>query len=118
MSLVRERFESSMRRCLKPPPQSPSPGSRSIFGRNLHLIIRRKGKEEEPNDLDKPLGMNMCLGSYPGESINASIQRAEWLFKANGGLIRTRDAIKAGVHPRTMYEMRDASMSLPKGFHY
>jgi len=68
--------------------------------------------------INTEVDMNMRLGSYPGESINASIQRAERLFKANDGLIRTRDAIKAGVHPRTMYEMRDASMSLPKGFHY
>jgi len=42
--------------------------------------------------------------------MNASIRRAERLFKANGGLLRTRDAIKAGVHPRTLYEMRDAGL--------
>lgn len=36
------------------------------------------------------------------------MQRAKKLFKASGGLIRTRDAMKAGVHPRTLYEMRDA----------
>ncbi len=42
--------------------------------------------------------------------MNVSIQEAERLFKANGGLIRTRDAIKAGVHPRTLYEMRDSGL--------
>ncbi|HSI82421.1 MAG TPA: type IV toxin-antitoxin system AbiEi family antitoxin domain-containing protein [Candidatus Methylacidiphilales bacterium] len=40
--------------------------------------------------------------------MTSSIQRAESLFKANGGMLRTRDAIRAGVHPRTLYGMRDA----------
>lgn len=42
--------------------------------------------------------------------MSLSIQRAERLFKMSGGLIRTRDAIKAGVHPRTLYKMRDAGL--------
>lgn len=58
----------------------------------------------------------MCLGFYPRRSMSASIQRAERLFKANGGLIRTRDAIKAGVHPRTLYETRDWWNKLPGEF--
>ncbi len=28
-------------------------------------------------------------------------------FRAAGGLLRTRDALKAGIHPRTLYELRD-----------
>lgn len=43
--------------------------------------------------------------------MSASIQRAKKLFKANGGIIRTRDALKAGVHPRALYEMRDAGFA-------
>jgi predicted transcriptional regulator of viral defense system len=42
--------------------------------------------------------------------MNASILRAEEMFKANGGIVRTRDALAAGVHPRTLYEMRNAGI--------
>ena len=42
--------------------------------------------------------------------MSASIQRAKDLFKANGGIMRTRDAINASVHPRTLYAMRDAGI--------
>jgi len=30
------------------------------------------------------------------------------IFKAHGGTLRTREALKAGIHPRTLYAMRDA----------
>lgn len=29
-------------------------------------------------------------------------------FRATGGMLRTRDALKAGIHPRTLYELRDS----------
>ncbi len=29
-------------------------------------------------------------------------------FRATGGTLRTRDALKAGIHPRTLYELRDS----------
>jgi predicted transcriptional regulator of viral defense system len=42
--------------------------------------------------------------------VNESIQRAKALFKAHGGIMRTRDTIKGGVHPRTLYAMRDRGL--------
>lgn len=30
------------------------------------------------------------------------------IFKAHGGILRTGEAIKAGIHPRTLYAMRDS----------
>lgn len=37
------------------------------------------------------------------------IARALSEFRARGGgLLRTRDALKAGIHPRTLYELRDS----------
>jgi len=33
--------------------------------------------------------------------------RAIRLILANGGQIRTREALKAGIHPRTLYQLRD-----------
>jgi len=38
----------------------------------------------------------------------SSIHRAERIFRNHGGLMRTAEAIKAGIHPRTLYAMRDA----------
>ena len=29
-------------------------------------------------------------------------------FEANGGILRSNEAIKQGIHPRTLYALRDA----------
>jgi len=36
-----------------------------------------------------------------------SIAVALHAFRATGGMLRTRDALQAGIHPRTLYELRD-----------
>lgn len=36
-------------------------------------------------------------------SISAALDH----FRARGGILRTRDALKAGIHPRTLYALRD-----------
>lgn len=35
--------------------------------------------------------------------------RAERAFRRRGGMLRTSQALKLGIHPRTLYEMRDAN---------
>jgi predicted transcriptional regulator of viral defense system len=35
-------------------------------------------------------------------------EQARQIFKAHGGTLRTREALAAGIHPRTLYAMRDA----------
>jgi len=35
-------------------------------------------------------------------------QQAKSIFQKHGGMLRTRDAIRLGIHPRTLYAMRDA----------
>jgi predicted transcriptional regulator of viral defense system len=42
--------------------------------------------------------------------MSTPIERANDVFKSNHGLVRTCEAIKAGIHPRTLYEMRDAGI--------
>ncbi|MGE5196789.1 MAG: type IV toxin-antitoxin system AbiEi family antitoxin domain-containing protein, partial [Anaerolineae bacterium] len=32
------------------------------------------------------------------------------IFKANGGILRSSDAIKQGIHPRTLYTLRDTGL--------
>jgi predicted transcriptional regulator of viral defense system len=39
-------------------------------------------------------------------SLNAT-ERAVNLFESNGGVLRTDQAIKLGIHPRTLYALRD-----------
>jgi len=34
-------------------------------------------------------------------------QKALAIFRKHGGLLRTKDAIRLGIHPRTLYSMRD-----------
>lgn len=36
--------------------------------------------------------------------------KAKALFRRQGGVLRTSEAIKVGVHPRTLYAMRDAGI--------
>lgn len=45
--------------------------------------------------------------------------RAIDVFRRRGGVLRTRDAIAAGVHPRTLYELRDAGVieAISRGVH-
>lgn len=38
----------------------------------------------------------------------SSLRKAEGLFRKHGGVLRTSEAIRAGIHPRTLYAMRDA----------
>jgi hypothetical protein len=35
-------------------------------------------------------------------------QQSRSIYKKRGGMLRTRDAIRLGIHPRTLYAMRDA----------
>lgn len=39
--------------------------------------------------------------------MNEQKQQALTIFGEHGGLLRTRDAIRLGIHPRTLYAMRD-----------
>ncbi len=38
----------------------------------------------------------------------SAIERSARIFRLHGGLLRTSEAIRLGVHPRTLYTMRDA----------
>ena len=39
--------------------------------------------------------------------VSKRIGKACDLFCRQGGLLRTRDALRLGIHPRTLYEMRE-----------
>ena len=41
--------------------------------------------------------------------------KAERAFRERGGLLRTSQALKLGIHPRTLYEMRDANRIVQLG---
>ena len=41
---------------------------------------------------------------------DSGYQREKALFRRQGGMLRTREAIRAGIHPRTLYAMRDAGV--------
>ena len=42
-----------------------------------------------------------------GQTNKATVKRAEDLLRSESGAFRTGEAIKAGVHPRTLYTLRD-----------
>jgi predicted transcriptional regulator of viral defense system len=39
---------------------------------------------------------------------NLATQKAISIFEQQGGILRTRDALRLGIHPRTLYAMRDS----------
>jgi predicted transcriptional regulator of viral defense system len=41
---------------------------------------------------------------------NASSEMAKQIFRRHGGVLRTSEAIRLGIHPRTLYAMRDAEV--------
>lgn len=53
--------------------------------------------------------MHRCSIFYPTvESV--PVEKATKLFRRHGGILRTKDALSLGVHPRTLYEMRDRAL--------
>jgi predicted transcriptional regulator of viral defense system len=40
-------------------------------------------------------------------AVQESVRKAEDIFRRHGGLLRTSKALALGVHPRTLYELRD-----------
>lgn len=44
------------------------------------------------------------------ENDGPQTRKAELLFRQHGGTLRTKEALAAGVHPRTLYALRDAGV--------
>lgn len=42
--------------------------------------------------------------------MNATTHHAERVFKSHGGLLRTAEALAAGIHPRDLYRLRDEGL--------
>jgi predicted transcriptional regulator of viral defense system len=42
--------------------------------------------------------------------LSMSFEREKRAFSRSGGLLRTAAALRAGIHPRTLYDMRDAGV--------
>ena len=47
---------------------------------------------------------NRQVASHPG------VRKAIAVFREHRGMLRTREALRAGIHPRTLYAMRDAGI--------
>ena len=44
------------------------------------------------------------------DRFSSSFQRAIDIFRKRGGVLRASEALRAGIHPRTLYAMRDAGV--------
>ncbi len=47
--------------------------------------------------------------------MNHSTKSAVAFFRKRGGMLRTHEALEAGIHPRTLYAMRDSGVIQPAG---
>jgi predicted transcriptional regulator of viral defense system len=45
---------------------------------------------------------------YPMRTPDTALAKARHLFTGHGGMLRTSHAIRLGVHPRTLYALRDS----------
>lgn len=52
------------------------------------------------------------INFYPAMNQNEREARAQSIFRRAGGVLRTSQALRAGVHPRDLYGMRDAGVLL------
>ena len=48
-----------------------------------------------------------------GKESHKSVSRAEGIFRKHGGILRTADAIRFGIHPRQLYAMRESGVIEP-----
>jgi predicted transcriptional regulator of viral defense system len=48
------------------------------------------------------------MGDGMKKQAQPQLERAKRLFRQRGGLLRTSEAIRVGIHPRTLYAMRSA----------
>src|SRR5262245_23394492 len=49
-----------------------------------------------------------CNYSYPCmKAQENNLENAEYLFRQHGGMLRASEAIALGIHPRTLYRLRD-----------
>lgn len=46
----------------------------------------------------------------PHKKLTPPVQAARSVIESRGGVVRTAEAIRAGIHPRTLYAMRDAGL--------
>lgn len=44
------------------------------------------------------------------QTLPATFEKAKVLFRSHGGLLRTSEALRLGVHPRTLYAMRNTGV--------
>jgi predicted transcriptional regulator of viral defense system len=44
------------------------------------------------------------------QRVSTTCDKAKTLFRCHGGLLRTSEALRFGIHPRTLYAMRDAGV--------
>src|SRR5437879_770023 len=51
-----------------------------------------------------------CTMRPPSLAKSESLLNAEAAFKKHGGVLRMTEAVKAGIHRRTLYAMRDAGV--------
>ena len=49
----------------------------------------------------------------PKESANLTLARK--VFRKHGGMLRTSNALRLGIHPRSLYALRDSGEILPVG---
>ena len=46
-------------------------------------------------------------GFYPMPTVDAGLAKARHVFTKHGGMLRTSAALRLGIHPRTLYTLRD-----------
>lgn len=68
------------------------------------------GKRQKKEWIKIALHASIYCDFYPPEAMNSTTKSATATFQKKGGILRTHEAIEAGIHPRTLYAMRDGGV--------
>lgn len=80
-----------------------------LQGNGLRRLYHRKVVDRITSNYQYPLVIISIMTPKPAGNEH-SIAAAKQLFLRHGGVLRTSEAIRLGIHPRTLYAMRDTGV--------
>lgn len=78
--------------------------------KGLRYSQQQQRKDSQHPKVDRKLGKSYYYPrdiSVPLATTSSTAERALSIFRAHGGVLKTQNAMRLGIHPRTLYALRD-----------
>jgi predicted transcriptional regulator of viral defense system len=72
-----------------------------------HCDLDAMGEMDKNASETRLMQVYLSMGKTVADQEKSSRERAVAVFRRCAGMLRTKDALKAGIHPRTLYNLRD-----------